>query len=579
MKVLRAIALALTASSLGVNVNVGVNAQDDEIPPFSSCSADEYYADLIATKGGPANWTLADVADLLSSTQRNSLPSTSAESGGDDIYAALTDLDRGISGADTVLLLYRNLEVPSLPSATPQSWSAERLFPIIRGATRASGAANDVFNIKAGDTSVLLTRRGRLFYGECGTVEDTAECVSPATEETAADTAVDGKIITPPADRLGDVARSLFYMAVRYESLGLFLVDCPPFDDGEFGYRTPLLEWHAASQPTAQEIARNDQACVRWQGNRNPFIDYPELVAQFFGTPDFIRQGTKSFSQCLDATDAPTATPNACSAIKPGDAMVFLQNSDEPDQVIFFPLAAIPETVGSLYLTDNAYLGDALATNEGTVEVRLIFLCCCLLEVSLSFSLLVSWIVPPPLLVLTHHNVLFCTQPPPQFNIPEGGIEAGIIFGYGEGSPYSDQWEEAEGLFDLSVGGDQLFLYCLDADELPHFITGFSFNGDWADAQDIAALDEVPLGQSALPEDLFEFGSVALPHADNNLYIGTFEGTRAVLLTAFMNPVNYEQSNDLRYELDSNRNSGAFSIFSAVVATLTILPLVVAWWI
>jgi hypothetical protein len=54
--------------------------------------------------------------------------------------------------------------------------------------------------------------------------------------------------------------------------------------------------------------------------------------------------------------------------------MVFLVNSDEPDQVIFFPLVDIPDTVGSLYLTDNAYLGEELATNEGTIEVRLHFL-------------------------------------------------------------------------------------------------------------------------------------------------------------------------------------------------------------
>jgi endonuclease I len=365
--VLRAIILALVASS------AGVSAQD--VPPFANCSVNEYYEELFATKGGPENWTFQDVSNLVSNTQRYQLNSTSTVSGGDDIIAALTDLDQGITSEANVLLLYRNVEVPNVPARTLQSWTAERLFPILRGATRESGAANDVFNMKPADTSVLLVKKGRFFFGECGTVESQDLCVSPATLETSFDTAADGKIITPPVVSRGDVARSLFYMAVRYESIGLFLSDCPPFAAGEFGYLTPLLEWDIADPVTAPETARNDRACERWQGNRNPFIDYPQLVEQFFGTPDVIRSGTKSYTQCLDETDAPTATPNECTSLKGGDAMVFLVNSDEPDRVVFFPLVDIPDNVGSLYLTDNAYLGDdKLATNEGTIEVRLHFL-------------------------------------------------------------------------------------------------------------------------------------------------------------------------------------------------------------
>jgi endonuclease I len=365
MKVFRAIILALAASSAGVSAQEG--------PPFANCSVDSYYAELFATKGGPSNWTFEDVSDLISSTQRGTLNSTSTVSGGDDIFAALTDLDEGVDSDLTVLLLYRNIEVLKVPAGTPQSWISERLFPISRGATRESGAANDVFNIKPADTSVLLARQGRFFFGECGTVESIDECVSPATLETASDTAADGKIITPPAVSRGDVARSVFYMALRYFDLGLAVSDCPPFAEGsgEFGYLSPLLNWHAADNVTDLEIARNDRACERWQGNRNPLIDFPELVPQFFGEPDVIREGTKSFSKCTDETDSPTATPNACSSIKPGDAMVFLMNSDEPDQVIFFPLSEIPETVGSLYLTDNAWDGERLTTTEGTIEVRL----------------------------------------------------------------------------------------------------------------------------------------------------------------------------------------------------------------
>jgi hypothetical protein len=161
-----------------------------------------------------------------------------------------------------------------------------------------------------------------------------------------------------------------------------------------------------------------------------------------------------------------------------------------------------------------------------------------------------------------------------QFNIPEGGIAAGSIFGYGDGSPYSEQWESPEGLFDLSVAGDQFFLYCLDADDLPHFITGFSYNGAWMEAEDIQALEEVPLDKSALPEDLFELGAVFLPHADNHIYTGNLTGSTTDLLLEFMDSSNYEASDALRYGLVKEGESDARNMFSALVATVAMVPLV-----
>jgi hypothetical protein len=162
-----------------------------------------------------------------------------------------------------------------------------------------------------------------------------------------------------------------------------------------------------------------------------------------------------------------------------------------------------------------------------------------------------------------------------QFIIPEGGIDAGAIFSYGDG-PFSELWEEPEGLFDLSINGDNIFLYCIDADDLPHFITGFSYAGDWFDVDDIDPADP-PIDRSALPEDLFEFGSVALPHFDNNLYIGNLTAFKSELLAAFMEPGNYEGSDDLRFGLVDPETSASWMQYhgtQSVVAALAMVPLV-----
>ncbi|QXP79802.1 MULTISPECIES: endonuclease [Winogradskyella] len=79
----------------------------------------------------------------------------------------------------------------------------------------------------------------------------------------------------------GDVARSVFYMAVRYN--GLEIVNgYPDGNVGEFGDLATLLEWHRNDPPDDFEMNRNN-VVYNWQKNRNPFIDQPDLIEYIWG--------------------------------------------------------------------------------------------------------------------------------------------------------------------------------------------------------------------------------------------------------------------------------------------------------
>lgn len=73
------------------------------------------------------------------------------------------------------------------------------------------------------------------------------------------------EVFEPPQSHKGNVARALFYFSVRYEkSIGK--------DEEKI-----LRKWHR-EDPVDQEEALRNEEIFKLQKNRNPFIDFPDLV-------------------------------------------------------------------------------------------------------------------------------------------------------------------------------------------------------------------------------------------------------------------------------------------------------------
>lgn len=80
----------------------------------------------------------------------------------------------------------------------------------------------------------------------------------------------------------GDVARSVFYMAVRHNALSVVNGDIADTTVGQLGDLASLLTWNTLDPSDDFEMNRNNYVYT-WQVNRNPFIDYPDLANYIWG--------------------------------------------------------------------------------------------------------------------------------------------------------------------------------------------------------------------------------------------------------------------------------------------------------
>lgn len=90
----------------------------------------------------------------------------------------------------------------------------------------------------------------------------------------------------------GDVARTIMYLWTTYNNTTKPLNILNVFKD----YNT-LISWHTQDKPDVLEGNRNNYAQTSRQGNRNPFVDHPELAWRIFG--DQVSSSVKS--ACMEA--------------------------------------------------------------------------------------------------------------------------------------------------------------------------------------------------------------------------------------------------------------------------------------
>lgn len=148
-----------------------------------------------------------------------------------------------------------------------KTWNREHVWPQSKMQITTSRVTNstknhlsDLHNLRAINTS-LNSSRGNGIFGE---QDDKYFYPNIAKDDQV-------------GDFRGDVARILFYMDVRYNELSLNEVS----SNLSMGVLSYLKKWNELDPVDHFEKLRNDKVYL-CQGNRNPFIDHPEIVRSIY---------------------------------------------------------------------------------------------------------------------------------------------------------------------------------------------------------------------------------------------------------------------------------------------------------
>lgn len=186
-----------------------------------------------------------------------------------DMYSDVTDF---VFGTDQCGTYSSEGDCYNREHSVPKSWFSEQ-----------SPMKSDVWHVYPTDGKVNGMRSNNPF-GEVGSGASSSKngfskwgkCVTPGYS---------GTVFEPNDEYKGDFARTYFYFATRYQNRinnwgGIFVSSYPHIVQWQLDM---LLRWNEMDPVSQKEIDRNEAVYASKQGNRNPFIDYPELVDLIFG--------------------------------------------------------------------------------------------------------------------------------------------------------------------------------------------------------------------------------------------------------------------------------------------------------
>ena len=269
-----------------------------------------YYDDAVGKSGEDLQKSLSTILNDATDVGYNGLwnlyKTTDRRSDGKvwDMYSDVTNYTFGTDQCGTYGV---EGDCYNREHSVPKSWF-----------NKQSPMVSDIWHVYPTDGKINGMRSNNPF-GEVGSGASSSKngfskwgkCVTPGYS---------GTVFEPNDEYKGDFARTYFYFATRYKGVAtsgqgaLVFTSTYPYITG--WQLDMLLRWHKKDPVSPKELDRNEAVYESRQGNRNPFIDYPELVDLIFGD-------SRNIPFMPDGGDAPyIEAPRNGSAVDMGIASV-----------------------------------------------------------------------------------------------------------------------------------------------------------------------------------------------------------------------------------------------------------------
>ncbi len=208
-----------------------------------------------------------------------------------EVWDALKKTDEDPDNSNNVILLYTGWSYPkSDKGGNTNNWNREHTWAKSIGKFDTDEApGTDIHHLRPTDVTVNAQRGNLMFDDSNNGIEyyDTSKYDETSGSKFDSGCSYDSDSWEPRDAVKGDIARMLFYMAVRYEGedghdLELGESSSTSGSNGTHGKLSTLLNWNEEDPVDDWEVSRNEKIYAI-QGNRNPFIDHPEYVAKIWG--------------------------------------------------------------------------------------------------------------------------------------------------------------------------------------------------------------------------------------------------------------------------------------------------------
>lgn len=228
-------------------------------------------------------------------------------------WTQLEDADEAPAGvcpsSNYILDVYRNRCYEKITARSnpvgPNNYNREHVWPRSLGFNTGSQSGNDglaahndlhMLHLSASDWNGERDNNpyGNCADASCGPFGTDANNGVGGTAARGDSNWSDGSTYEVWDHMKGNMARAIFYMAIRYEGIAaedahdgnlpdleltdnrsLIAITSNTAPKAYMGLLTVLLAWHAQDPVDARELERNEVVAI-YQNNRNPFVDHPE---------------------------------------------------------------------------------------------------------------------------------------------------------------------------------------------------------------------------------------------------------------------------------------------------------------